>query len=1127
MVKQWIRIAILGIAIFLTSNINAQFSDDFSDGDFTNNPTWTGMTSHFQVNGSNELWLNAPAVTSTSRLVTASQAIGNAQYDFRVRMDFNPSTSNYAKVYLTSTDSNLSGSLDGYYVRVGGASGSVDDVSLYYQSGTNSTKIIDGTDGTVALTPELDVRVTRDMAGNWELFIDTALNGTFVSEGTVFNNQATTSDYFGVYCKYTSTRSDKFFFDNFNVTGGPIMDVDPPVLDSAKATSLTQVDVYFNEKLDLVTAQTVSNYTVNLGVGNLQTATIDSQDSSIVHLTLSSPLSNNTTYNLTVVNVEDLSGNAITNQSTSFTTNVSVSYDYGDVVINEIMADPAPVVGLPDAEFIELYNNTNGTVNLANWSYKDGGSSIVQLPGYNLNAGSYVILCDEDDTTLFNGFGDVIGLSTWPALNNSGDQLGLRDATNHLIDSVNYTDTWYQDASKSSGGWTLERINPMDPCSDANNWKASLNANGGTPGIQNSVYNNQPNNALPEISSFSIVSNDQVELHFSKSLDTSLVAVSNFSIDNGLSISSVHIVGLDQLIVEVNPMMTATDIYNLTVTGLEDCFGNVMIDTTLKIAIGRAAVAYDLIFTEIYPNPNPANIAIPDAEFVEVYNRSQDPITLGGLTFSDRSTTVNLPNEVIFPGEYVVLTEDIHAADFERFGRVVALTSWPSLNNSGDLITLAGVNDTIDIVLYSDTWYDDSDKKSNGWSLELINPDVLCLGANNWTGSQANDQATPAQENSVFDPTFVMDFNLESASVLGLNKVELVFSKNLDINTVIPNNFIFDQGVLVSSINMDPEILNIVELTITPQLEVGTVYRVTVNGVLDCAGEVLVNNVAEVKLPDYQDVLINEVLFNPNTGGSDFVELYNRTAQDIDLKDWSLLYFNSSGDSAYKVITTTSYVLKQGAFVVLTEDSANIKFEYPNSKGGTFLYTDLPTYSNAEGDVIVLNQMGLLNDRFQYNENMHFELLNTVKGVSLERINYLPGENTGNNWHSAASTSGFATPGFKNSQYLTSNTTGSNVTISPKTFTPNNDGYKDVLSIAYSFNTEDNVVTLTVHNADGQLIRTLVNNQSVGTEGTFQWDGMNDNRELMPTGMYIILMRVFDLDNNQQVIKNVAVLAIP
>jgi hypothetical protein len=1126
MMKHLIRLVIIGITIFFSPNILAQFVDDFTDGDITNNPTWTGMTSHFQVNGSNELWLNAPAVTSTSRLVTASQAIGNAQFDFRVRLDFDPSSSNYAKVYLTSTDSNLSGSLNGYYVRIGGASGAIDDVSLFHQSGITSTKIINGTNGTVALTPEVDVRVTRDMQGNWELLIDTALNGVFVSEGTVFNNQTIVSNYFGVYCIYTSTRSNKFFFDNFNVIGGPIMDIDPPVLDSAVSNSLTQVDVYFNEKVDQNTAETVSSYTVNNGVGNPFSATRDGVDTSLVHLAFTSSLSNNTTYNLSVVNVEDFSGNAIINQNTNFTTSITISYTYGDVVINEILADPAPQIGLPDAEFIELYNNTNTSINIGGWFYRDG-SSTIQLPSYDLGVNKYVILCDEDDTALFNGFGDVLDLSTWPTLNNSGDRLGLRDAMHNLIDSVDYQDTWYQDASKSSGGWSLERINPLAPCSDANNWKASVNVDGGTPGVQNSIFNNQPNNVIPIVQSFSILGTDQIELIFSKSLDTNGISSTNFSIDNGLSVVGIDILSLTTLVVEVNPAMNNTDIYNLVINSIEDCYGNVMSDTTLKVAIGRVASSFDLVFTEIYPNPNPINIAIPDAEFVEIYNRSQDPIMLGGISFSDRSTVVNLPNEVIFPGEYAILVEDIVVQDFQKFGRVISLPSWPSLNNSGDLISLQTAIDTIDMVLYSDSWYENADKKSTGWSLELINPEVLCLGAHNWTGSQAEGQATPAQKNSVFDNTYTVDLNIESASTLQLNKIELVFSKNLDLNTVIPSNFIIDHSISVISAQVNNETLNVIELVVSPQLGVGTIYNITVSNILDCSGASLTNNVVEVKLPRFQDVLINEVLFSPNTGGSDFVELYNRTNQDIDLKNWSLLYYNNAGDSAYKLITSSTYILKPQQFVVLTEDSANIKYEYPNNMPGSFLETDLPTYSNSDGDVAVLNQMGLLNDQFMYNENMHFELLNTTKGVSLERINYLTGTNTGNNWHSAASTADFATPGFTNSQYLMSGSGSGSVSITPKTFSPNNDGYKDVLSITYQFNTEGYVATVSIHNAEGQLINTLINNQTVGIDGAFQWDGTNDNGELMPTGMYIVMMRVFDLENNHQVFKNVVVLAMP
>ena len=182
-----------------------------------------------------------------------------------------------------------------------------------------------------------------------------------------------------------------------------------------------------------------------------------------------------------------------------------------------------------------------------------------------------------------------------------------------------------------------------------------------------------------------------------------------------------------------------------------------------------------------------------------------------------------------------------------------------------------------------------------------------------------------------------------------------MFSKNLDLKTIQSSNFTIDHSINVLSTQVNSEVLNIVELTVSPQLSVGKVYSVTVSNISDCAGGLLTNNVIEVKLPNPQDVLINEVLFNPNTGGSDFVELYNRTDQDIDLKNWSLLYYNNSGDSAYKIITNSTYILKPQHFVVLTEDSANIKYEYPNSMEGTFLETDLPTYSNAEGEVTVLN----------------------------------------------------------------------------------------------------------------------------------------------------------------------------
>ena len=1111
---------------FIALNVSsfAQFTDNFTDGDFTSNPTWIGDIADFQVNTNSRLQLNAPAVTSSKYLVTPSQAIANAQYDFKVKLDFSPSTSNYARVYLISSSSNLLGSLNGYFVQIGGASGALDDVSLYHQSGTSGTKIISGANGTVAVNPEVNVRVTRDMNGNWELLIDTALNGIYVSEGTIYHNTTTTSSYFGVQCEFTSTRSDKFFFDNFVVTGGPVMDSDPPIIDSIVTISATELDVYFNENIEQTTAQTTSNYSVNNTVGSPINALLDATNANIVHLTFSSTLANNN-YILTVNNVEDIAGNATSNATLAFTVNVPMTYNYGDVVINEIFPDPTPTVGLPEAEFIELINTTNTPINLNQWTYSDA-STQVSLPNFSLAPNAYVIVCNQNDTSQFSGFGDVIGLSSWPTLNNGGDFLGLRDPLNNLIDTVPYTDSWYQDASKASGGWTLERINPTALCSDANNWNASNNAIGGTPGITNSVYNITPDLTSPQIATYEIFNNTTLKLQLNKAIDSTSVSATNFSLNQGINISNVKATSFQSIELELTPSLANDLLYELLVTGIVDCYGTALPDTTLIIAIGVTPGVRDIIFNEIYANPTLDNPYLPNAEFVEIMNTTSLPISLNEVTFADQSTTVNLPNEVLLPNEIAILTEDINASNFQSFGRVISLSAWPSLNNSEDRITLANSLYDIDVVQYKDTWYNDNDKKT-GWSLELINPITACVGKNNWTASTSSLQATPGKENSVYDSDFIIDFRLISASALSTTQVEVVFSKIINATNLSNTQFSWDNGLTTQNILVDPAQPNVAILDVQPALEIGILYQLTTSNILDCTGESIGDSTAILSLPEAQSMLINEVLFNPNTGGSDYIELYNTSSSNIDLKNWSLLYYNSSGDSAYKVITETTYIVQPNQFVVLTEDSGNIQFEYPKHGEGTFLVMDLPTYSNSAGNVIVLNQMELLNDEFAYSEDMHFELITDPKGVSLERVNYIKGANTSQNWHSASSTSYYGTPGLENSQYVSGGDQNSEVTVNPKTFSPNLDGYKDITSISYQFNASEFVATVTVHNDQGQEVKMLMNNQSIDASGELTWDGTNSNNEVLPTGMYIVVFRIFNLENEQHVYKNVVVLAMP
>jgi len=380
-----------------------------------------------------------------------------------------------------SDNANLKGALNGYFVQIGNTT---DEISLYRQDGTSTTEILDGTDDVVDLPVALArVRVTRDAAGNWEVFRDSTGGYNFVSEGTVNDVTYTSSTHFGFFCKYTSTRSTSFFFDN---VGNPYVDGTNPSLVSAVIDTQNDIIVQFSEPMDQVTTETLSNYSVDGGIGQPTSVILDVGDPSIADIGFAGAFVNGQTYTLTVNNVEDVSGNPIDSPSTTqFTYFVPDIPAANDVIITEFICDPSPTVGLPEVDYIELYNRTAKYFDLNNWSISDA-SSTVALPSYFLAPGEYVLITNTGDAAQFfvSNFIEV----SLPSLNNSDDAIVLKDDGNNLLDSIYYTTAWYQNSAKADGGWAIERKHLDAPCSDASNWSAAINTIGGTPAEQNSNW---------------------------------------------------------------------------------------------------------------------------------------------------------------------------------------------------------------------------------------------------------------------------------------------------------------------------------------------------------------------------------------------------------------------------------------------------------------------------------------------------------------------------------------------------------------------------------------------------------------------------------------------------------------
>src|SRR5690606_11609988 len=150
------------------------------------------------------------------------------------------------------------------------------------------------------------------------------------------------------------------------------------------------------------------------------------------------------------------------------------------------------------------------------------------------------------------------------------------------------------------------------------------------------------------------------------------------------------------------------------------------------------------------------------------------------------------------------------------------------------------------------------------------------------------------------------------------------------------------------------------------------------------------------------DIVINEILFNPRPNGVDFVELINRSNKYIDLKNWQLANLQNDTVSNRKTITV-NYILAPQQIVAITTNPEIVKQHYPAHDPNAFLQiSSLPTFNDKDGTVILLNPAKQVMDSLTYNEKMHFALLDSKDGVSLERIR-TDGPTERNNFHSAAS----------------------------------------------------------------------------------------------------------------------------
>jgi len=762
-----LSLLLLPITFILTSVFYAQVSDNFNDGDFTQNPAWQGTNADFTVNASGELQLNSlAAATSYLSIPHLLANLNDKEWQIKVRQTFAPSSSNYGRVYLTSDNANLSLCQNGYYLQFG-ETGSTDAIRLFNLTNGVSTQICAGVNGQISASCNASVKVKRSAAGVWSLYADLAGGSSYLLLATGNDASNLIGTHFGVLCTYTISNATKYYYDNIYI-GNEILDVTPPNLVSVTPISAVQIDVLFDESVTLATAQNIVNYSFNPSL-TLSNLTQDGVNTALVHGTLSTPLVNGTNYSATANGITDLSGNTSGATSANFQYLVSDSAVKGDLIITEFFPDPSPVIGLPAVEFVEIYNASAGKIfNLSGYRITDGPSNGLITGGWIL-PGEYKVLTATANIPLFTNT-TALGVTSFPSLNNAGDTVLLKNPNNLPLDLVVYTDDWYKDAIKQDGGYSLELINPNDPCSDANNWIASNDASGGTPGLVNSVYDLTPDTQAPSISLMVASAPNYLQIWFNEGMDSSSLVNALYQFSPALTPNMIYANGTftNTVILQFVENLAPSQIYTLTLQNAADCWIN---SQTLvgQFALTETPLAGEIIVNEILQNPYNGG-----QDWIELYNNSNKIFNLKNLQLAnfDNDTIANFKtvgtNFILKPGAFAVLGKDSSFVKqnypFHGVGTFV-YAELPSYNNDSGSVYLFNENHTLlDLVKYSNEWQFPLLDDVDGVSLERLDPNGLSSDGMNWhSAAEAVKFGTPGLKNSQYLPVTVNgSFSLES-----------------------------------------------------------------------------------------------------------------------------------------------------------------------------------------------------------------------------------------------------------------------------------------------------------------------------------------------------------------------------
>jgi len=572
--------------------------------------------------------------------------------------------------------------------------------------------------------------------------------------------------------------------------------------------------------------------------------------------------------------------------------------------------------------------------------------------------------------------------------------------------------------------------------------------------------------------------------------------------------------------------------------------GNPANDTvTARVRVG--APRQSVVINEIMYAPQG-----DEPEWIELLNVTADTLSLSGWSVSDhglaRKVLTGPGPWALMPGQFALVARD---GSFLAIHPTVScpffMAEFSALNNvtaDGPLL-YSDQGITIDSIQYDPSW----SGGQLGRSLERTDSDAPPSAASPWMVCTDSSGSTPGRQNST--ARLAYDLAVSSLEVASTGAPEYQIGITVTNVGKLP---VPEHEVLLSDDRNGDQRGDEHELLVVLRgsevLQPGDSLRHEWNATIQLPGEHTVigevrsatderssNNraTAVVRARHHPGVLVvNEIMYEPLEGSCEWVELYNRSSEDVDIRMWELSDAPTPAGSAHRVLMSAlSRLVRPGDYVVIAGDSTITGAPYHLTQAALGVHLVVAGGSSGlglanDGDAVLVRDLsGNTVDSLAYSPLMHHAALIDVRGRSLERIRPDGLTNDHSNWSTASGTQG-GSPGSRNTIFAAIVSGAAALSVQPNPFSPDQDGYEDFCIILVELPFPAALVRARVFDTRGRLVRTLANAEAVGARTEIIWDGLDDRRGRVPVGPYVVLVEASDASTGARVVhKAVAVVA--